>query len=109
MKKYKFILNTVALLLFLGVQTPQFAQDTPAGPSKAEQERRRAAIVLLRTINTAEVNHHDKNGPFGTWENLLSSEPNGFDKFLALAASGLQKENMHFSGTPDILPGWTYG
>jgi hypothetical protein len=104
MKKHQVILCTFLLVLFLGVQTPQFAQDTSAGPTKADQERRMVAIGLLRTINTAEVTYHSKNGSFVVWNTLVSDQPKYFDKFLAM--HGLQKANAHFSDAPEILPGW---
>jgi len=40
MKKQQFVLSASCFYFFLGVQTPQFAQDTSAGPAKADQERR---------------------------------------------------------------------
>lgn len=55
MNKHRVILSTVLLVLFLGVLTPQFAQDPTSGPEKPNLERRSHAIGLLRTINTAEV------------------------------------------------------
>jgi hypothetical protein len=104
MKKRQVILSTVLLVLFLGVQTPQFAQDTSTGPANADQARRRVAIGLLRTINTAEVTSHSKNGSFVIWNTLLSDQPQYFDKFLTI--NGLQKNNVHFSDPPEILTGW---
>ena len=104
MKKRQVILSTVLLLLFLGVQTPQFAQDTSTGPANTDQARHRVAIGLLRYINTAEVTSHSKNGSFVIWNTLLSDHPQYFDKFLAI--NGLQKDDVHFSDPPEILPGW---
>jgi hypothetical protein len=104
MKKHRVILSTVLLVLFLGVLTSQFAQDTPTRPATAEQARRQVAIDLLRTINTAEVTYHAKNGPFVMWQTLLSGQPKYFDKFLAI--NGLQQSNLHFADAPEILPGW---
>jgi hypothetical protein len=104
MKKHQVILSTVLLVLFLGVQTPQFAQDTSAGQANADQARHRAAISLLREINTAEVTYRSKNGSFVIWETLVSDQTKYFDKFLA--TSGFQKDNIHFSAPPEILPGW---
>jgi hypothetical protein len=103
MKKHRITLSTVLLVLFLGVLTSQFAQDTPTRPATAEQAPRQLAIGLLRTINTAEVTYHAKNGPFVTWQALLSGQPKYFDKFLAI--NGLQS-NLHFADAPEILPGW---
>src|SRR6267378_3630805 len=91
MKKHQVILSAVLLVLFLGVQTPQFAQDASTGPAKADQERRIVAIGLLRTINTAEATYHARNGSFVVWKTLVSDQP----KYFA-----------HFSDAPEILPGW---
>jgi hypothetical protein len=104
MKKHLFISSTLLLVLLLAVQTPQFAQDTSARSSKADQERRMVAISLLRSINTVEVTHQTTNGSFVVWKTLVSDQPEYFDKFLAM--HGLQKANAHFSDAPDILPGW---
>lgn len=85
----------------LDFQTPQFAQDSSTNPAVAEQARRRTAISLLRIVNTAEATYKDKNGSFGTWPNLLSSEPKFFEAFLARNTS-----NLHFTDAPEILPKW---
>ena len=104
MKKRCVTLSTVLFVLFLGVLTPEFAQDTPADHSKADQARRMIAIGLLRTINTAEVVYHTKNGSFVIWQTLLSDQPKYFDEFLAM--HGLQQANLRFADTPEILPAW---
>lgn len=104
MKKHRVILGTVLLVLFLGVLTSQFAQDAPTRPTKTEQARRQVAIALLRTINTAELTHHLKKGPFVPWQTVLSEQPKYFDEFLAI--NGLQQSNVHFAAAPEILPGW---
>jgi hypothetical protein len=103
MNKHRVILSTVLLVLFLGLLTSQFAQDTPTRPEKTDQARRQVAIGLLRTINTAEVTHHATNGPFVIWQTLLSEQPKYFDKFLAING---QQSNLHFADAPEILPGW---
>jgi hypothetical protein len=105
MKKHQVILSTVLVVLFLGIQTPQFAQDTPTGPANADQARHRVAIGLLRSINTAELTYRSKNGSFVIWNTLVSDEP----KYFALAINGLMKDAGHsarFSDPPEILPGW---
>ena len=47
MKKHRVILSTITLVLFLGVLTPQFAQNAPTGPEKPDQARRQQALGLL--------------------------------------------------------------
>ena len=104
MKKHQIISSAVLLVLFLGMQTPQFAQDTSAGPAQADQERRMVAIGLLRTVNTAEATYNARNGSFVVWKTLVSDQQKYFDKFLAM--HGQQKTVEHFSDAPEILPGW---
>ena len=104
MKKHQVILSTALLVLFLGVQTPQFAQDTSTGPAKPDQARHWVAISLLRSINTAEVTYRHENASFAIWQTLLSSQPKYFDQFLA--RYGSEKANPHFSDAPEILSGW---
>src|SRR5580704_2278695 len=105
MKKHQIASSTLLLVLLLGVKTPQFAQDTSAIPSQAEQERHRVAIGLLRAINTAEVTYRSQNGSFGTWKSLLANQPKFFDGYLAyLAKNGAQKPAAQFSDAPQILP-----
>jgi hypothetical protein len=82
MKKNGVVLTSV-LLVLLGIQTPQFAQDTSIDPAKTERAKHRIAIGLLRTINTAEVTHQYKNGSYATWQTILLSQPKYFDDFLA--------------------------
>lgn len=104
MKKRQVILSAVSLILVLGVLTPQFAQDTSTGPTNADQARRRVAIGLLRTINTAEVDDLSNYGSYASWQTLLAHQPKFFDKFLAINYP--QEANLHFADMTGILPGW---
>ena len=114
--KKKWVLTSL-LLVFLGVQTPQFAQDASTDPGKAHEHQ--LAISLLREINTAEATYHSENGSYATWQTLLSSYPKYFDQFLARHASvqshpltwdGAQTRHIlptiQFNDPPEILPGW---
>ena len=110
MKKWGIL--TSLLLVLLVVQTPQFAQNTSTDPGTAH--RHELAIGLLRTIGTAEVTYHIKNGSYPTWQTLLSSYPKQFDEFLA-RHKGANFEvgvTLHilppiqFNNPPEILPGW---
>jgi len=110
MNNHRVILTTVLTVLFLGVQTPQFAQDT-SGPVKPDKAKRWVAIDLLRAINTAEVTYRQKNGSFTEWQSLLSSEPKYFGQFLAKYGPdqrdrAIQMANPHFLDPPQIWPGW---
>lgn len=104
MRKHRVILSAVLLVLFLGMQTPQFARDIPARLAQVELERRTVAIGLLRTINTAEAKYRAEHGSFVVWKTLVSENQKYFDGWLAMY--GLQKANEHFSDAPEILPGW---
>jgi hypothetical protein len=105
MNNYRVILSTVLLVLFLGLLTSQFAQDTPARPEKAGQARRQVAIGLLRTINTAEFGtFYATNRRFVMWQTLLSENHKYFYKFLAI--NRLQESGVHFADAPEVLPGW---
>jgi hypothetical protein len=113
--KKKWVLTSL-LLVFLGVQTPQFAQDTSNDPGKAH--RRQLAISLLRTMNSAEATYHIKNGSYATWQTLLPSVPKYFDDFCArnskpfrpnpssVAENAPGTFSLHFNDPPEILPGW---
>jgi hypothetical protein len=101
MKNHRVILSTVSLVFFFGVLTPHFAQNTPEKP---DLERRALAMGLVRSIGTVESEYHDKNGSYATWQNLLSSHPQYFEKFLTM--HGLRQANLHFADAPEILPGW---
>jgi hypothetical protein len=116
MKKNGVILTSV--LLVLGIQTPQFAQDTSIDPAKPEWAKHRIAIGLLRTINTAEVTHQHKNGSYATWQTILLSQPKYFDDFLARNNRTNQQTFQvgvvqpkapvfRFADAPEILPGWS--
>ena len=105
MNKRLVILSTVLLVFLLGVQTPQFAQDTSTGPTKSDQERHGVAIGLLRTINTAEVGELSKYGAYSSWPTLLGHQPKYFDEWFARFSS--EDPKGHFGDMPEILPGWS--
>ena|GEM_PF-1317415 len=115
MKRNVVVLTSV-LLVLLGIQTPQFAQDTSLGPAGTNQVKHRVAISLLRTVNTAEVTHQHKNGSYATWQALLSSQPRYFDEFLARnnqqtfqagAVRPTANPFFRFADAPEVLPGWS--
>jgi hypothetical protein len=104
MNKPLVIWTTVSLVFLLGVQTPQFAQDTYTGPTLPDQERLRVAIGLVRTINTAEGVERSTRGSFASWQTLLAHEQDKFNEWLRSFYS--RDPNVYFSSTPEILPGW---
>jgi hypothetical protein len=83
MNKRLVILRTVSLAILLGVQTPQFAQDSGTGTAKPDQERHSVAVGLLRTINTAEVGELSDYGAYSSWPTLLVHQPKFFDGWVA--------------------------
>ena len=74
MKKNRLILGIVVALLFLGVLTPQFAQDSAPGPQELGFEKRSLALGFMRTINTAVVTELSQYGSYAPWETLLAHE-----------------------------------
>jgi hypothetical protein len=105
MKKHRVILSTVLVVLFLGVLTPQFAQDTFTNPPRPDLERRGHALGLLRTINTAEVGELYNYGSYASWQTLLAHQPKYLNQFLAMNYP--QEGDLQFADMPDILPGWS--
>jgi hypothetical protein len=99
------IFSIVLLVFLLGVQAPQFAQDTSTGPAKSDQDRQRVAIGLLRTINTAEVGELSKYGTYSSWPTLLVHQPKFFDTWFTRFSS--EDPKGHFGDMPEILPGWS--
>jgi hypothetical protein len=98
------VMCTVLFLLFLGVLTPQFAQNTTASLEKADQvKRRQLAVGLLRTINTAEASEFATYGVYGSWQTLLLHHSEYFSKHLTMS---YPQERVDFATPPGILPGW---
>jgi hypothetical protein len=84
MTKHLVILRTAFAVLFLGVVTPQFAQNTFTNSQSPDRERRAHAIALLRAIGTVEVGELSNYGSYSSWQTLLAHQPKYFDKFLAI-------------------------
>ena len=97
MNKPLVILGTLLLMFFLGVQTPQFAQDTSTTTrlTQFDQERIRVAIGLVRTINTAELVERTTYGSFASWQILLARQQGKFNEWLSHFYS--QDPNVHFA------------
>jgi hypothetical protein len=105
MSKRLVILRTLLLVFLLGVQTPQFAQETSTGLAPFDQERIRVAIGIVRTINTAEVVERSTYGSFASWQTLLAHQQGKFNEWLSHFDS--RDSNVHFGSAPEILPGWS--
>ena len=105
MRKHLVILRTVLVVSFLGVVTPEFAQNTLTNSQSPDRERRSHALSLLRAIGTAEVGELSTYGSYSSWQTLLAHQPKYFDKFLAMNYP--QETNLHFSDPPEVLPGWS--
>jgi len=82
LKRRPIILNAVLLVLFFGVLTPQFAQDT-FNPEKPDHERRSSMLGLIRTINTIEVSDFSQYGSFESWEALRDRHLRDLNEWLA--------------------------
>ncbi len=103
MRKHPVISSVLLLGLFLGVLTPQFAQDVVTNPPSPHPERHAFAVSLLRTINTAEVVELYKYGSYASWETLLAHNA---DLYECLARNYPQKANLRLADMPEILPGY---
>lgn len=101
MRKHLIVLSSV---LLLGVQTPQFAQDTSTGPANPDQERRQYAVGFLRIINTAEVVEATNYGSYGSWQTLLAHQPKNVNESLTM---NYPEKAQLFGDMPEILPGWS--
>lgn len=64
--KNRLVILAAVLLVILGVPIAPYAPDAPIGAEKSDQMRRRLAISLLRTINTAEVVDRTKFGSYSS-------------------------------------------
>lgn len=105
MIKHRVSLGTVTLFLFVGGLTPYFAQNVSTASEQPDLARRRIAVSLLRTINTAEVGEVSNFGSFAEWETLLAHQPDFMNKFLAMNYP--QEASPRFTDMPEILPGWS--
>lgn len=107
MAKYRVIPVAVLIVLFVGVVTPQFAQDpsTDAVPSEAVNRHRALLLGLLRTINTAEATEHGTQGSYASWETLLARYPDYFSGWLKRFYS--HDGNVSFADMPEVLPGYS--
>ena len=103
MNKRLVILRTALLVFLLGVQTPQFAQDTSTGPPKPDEERLRVALGLVRTINTAELKERYAYGSFASWQTIFAHQHEYLDQWLSQFYS--RDTNVHFGSRAEILPG----
>src|SRR5260370_32189992 len=105
MRKHRFISSALLLALFLGVLTPQFAQDTPSDPPRQDLERRMHALGLVRQINTAEVTDFLTYGSYASWKTLLEHKSEYLTQWLA--RNYPQESKLQFGEAPEILPGFT--
>jgi hypothetical protein len=103
MKKHQIVLSTLLLVLAVGVQTSQFAQDTSKGAQESDTEKRASMLGLVRTINTLEVTDFHQYGSYESWQTLVTHHSNHLNAWLA---QFYWQKNAHFAEAPEILPGW---
>jgi hypothetical protein len=58
----------------------------------------------MRTINTLEVSDFYECGSYASWQTFLEHHEKDLNGWLAKVYS--REPNVHFGGTPEILPGW---
>jgi hypothetical protein len=106
-KKHSLILDTFLLVLFLGLATPQFAQDPSTNAEKSDEEAHHRALLmgLVRTINTEEIGELSKYGSYSSWETLLVHRPEHFNRWLTTYYP--EGVGLRFGDTPEILPGFS--
>jgi len=93
------------VVLFVGVLTPQFAQDTLTNSPKPDFERRLRAVGLVRSINTAEVGERYEYGSYASWQTFLAHQSEYLNEWLVRAYP--QEVNLRFGDAPEILPGFS--
>jgi len=104
MKKHRIIWSTLLLVMALGSQASQFAQNTSAGAQEPDMEKRATMISLVRTINTLEATDFSQYGSYESWQTLRERHLRDLDGWLARFYSS--KANAHFGDMPEILAGW---
>ncbi len=104
MKKHRIIWSTLLLVMALGSQASQFAQNTSAGAQEPDMGKRAAMIGLVRTINTLEVTDFSQYGSYESWQTLRERHLRDLDGWLARFYSS--KANAQFGDMPEILAGW---
>jgi hypothetical protein len=107
MKKHRLILNATLLVLFLGLATPQFAQDPSTNAEKTDQKGRQRALLLglVRTINTAEVGEFSKYGSYSSWQTLLAHQAEYLNQWLTRYYP--EDVGLRFGDMTEILPGFS--
>ena len=104
MKKHRIVWSTLLLVLALGSQASQFAQDTSTRAQEPDMERRAAMAGLVRTIATIEVTDFSRYGSYESWQTLRDRHLRFLNAWLARVYS--REANVQFGDTPEILPGW---
>jgi hypothetical protein len=108
MKKQVYFLSLLIAVSPLNVPLSAGGSQEAASSSQEQTSlRRRFAISLLRTINTAEVGYRIKRGMYVPWDVLLAS-PEFTERGMHWAAQiDPQLKNTQFTRGPEILPGWS--
>ena len=100
MKNHRVASSTILLVLFLGILTPQSAQNVPTQPHKPDFERHSQAVWLLRVINTAEVGERGEHGSYAPWQTLFAHQQEYLSK-------NERQNGVQFKDTAEVLPGWS--
>jgi hypothetical protein len=104
MKKHPVISSVLLLVLFFGVLTPQFAQETATNPSQPDPEKHAQMLGLLREINTLEATDFHNYGSYASWQTLLERHLRDLSAWLARYYS--REAHAQFGEMPEILPAW---
>ena len=111
MKKRRIVWSMLLLVLALGSQPSQFAQDTSTRAQAPDMKRRCCFTVrdsmagLVRQIGTIEVTDFSQYGSYESWQTLRDRHLTDLNAWLARFYYS-REANVHFGDTPEILPGW---
>jgi hypothetical protein len=105
MNKHLVTRSILSVVLVLGIQVTQFAQDTSNTNYKADLEEHESMVGLVRTINTLESADFLQSGSYESWHALLDRHSTDLNRWLATFYP--HGSNAHFEDAREIFPGWS--
>jgi hypothetical protein len=105
MNKHLVTRSILSVVLVLGIQVTQFAQDTSNTNYKADMQEHASMVGLVRTINTLESADFLQSGSYESWHALLDRHSTDLNRWLATFYP--RGSNAHFEDAREIFPGWS--
>jgi hypothetical protein len=105
MNKHLVTRSILSVVLVLGIQLTQSAQDTSNTNYKADMEEHTSMVGLVRTINTLEWSDFQQPGSFESWHALLDRHSTDLNRWLATFYP--HGSNAYFRDAREIFPGWS--